>query len=302
MESKDICIPVYLDSSLVFDIIAILEDGLTLKKYQTIHSQIEKGGSISGELGIPVNNLFGLFNLNFGIKGEHKRNRLFGQDTSIEKTYTTASLFNKLRNLLIRDNNLKMDKLSEDYIKTLSPGDFIEADITIMKNPIIETFQTINKLIHLIKDFSPEETVKPNPGGGKKQKYIKTENDMDKVSPMIETMLNDVQSNGYIDLIGITDSSVRFVLSTIRDYFINSDSDEILDGNYRVLGKIIKVVKGDEKINLLRKTSFNAMQEQIIDQLRISLDSTEESGLSLPKLETVIKSPAILVKPVAIYV
>lgn len=302
MIAKDICIPVYLDSSLVFDIMAILEDGLTLKSLQTINTQNEKSNAVSGELGIPVNNLFGLFNLNFGIKGEHKNSKLFGQNTTFEKTYTTASLFNKLRNHLLKNELINPGIISIESLNKFKSGDFIETEIKIKKNPIIETFQTMNKLINLVKVFSDEATVKSNPGGGKKQKFIRNDNDMEKILPMIDTILTDVQSNGYIDLIGITDSSVRFVLSTIKNCFINSDSDEILDGNYRVLGKIVKVVKNSDQINLLRKTSFNAMQEQIIEQLGNSLASTQENGLSLPKLETVINSPAVLIKPIAIYI
>jgi hypothetical protein len=281
---------------------AILEDGLTLKALQTINAQKENTRRVSGELGIPVNNLFGLFNLNFGMKGEHKNNRLFGQNTTFEKTYTTASLFNKLRNHLLESGLIREITITEDSLEEFMPGDFIEAEIMLTKNPIIETFQTMNRLIKLYKEFSDAVTIKANQGGGKKQKYIKSDNDLEKIMPMIDTILNDVQSNGYIDLIGITDSSIRFVLSTIKNCFINSDSDEILDGKYRVLGKIVKVVKDSDKINLLRKTSFNAMQEQIIDQLCTTLASTQENGLLLPKLDRVIASPALLVKPIAIYI
>ena len=64
-------------------------------------------------------------------------------------------------------------------------------------------------------------------------------------------------------------SPARAVLSTKPEYFGNEDASEIIDGEFRVLGKVIRSIATDseQSINLLRKTSFGHIDNKIFDQL-----------------------------------
>lgn len=300
MESNDLALAVYLDSSSVFDLLAIFEDGISLKRSINTLSSSENNNITAGNIGLPVNNLFGLFSINFGVSREYKKSKLFNQNESIEKVHTTVSLFNKLRKKLT-DEKLLI-KVYNEKIKSINCGDFIEFETILRRNPIVEAFQSIKNLMELVNQFSDEKQQKQNPGGGKKEKYINTGNDMVKIIPQINSLFQDVTKNGFIDLIGSTANNLNVVLSTIQDFYINKDSDEVLDGNYKILGKIIRIVNENENINLLRKTSFNAFHETLFNQFEEIIKNMGETGIVMPELITKINGPAILLKTIGIFI
>jgi hypothetical protein len=299
MESRDLALPVYLDSSIVFDLLAIFDDGISTKKSITTLSSNEKNSITAGNIGLPVNNLFGLFSISLGLNHEQKRNKLFTQNESSERLYTTTSLFYKLRQKLITKGLLL--NISKENMVKIKCGDFIEFETILKRNPIVETFSTFRNLIQLASQFSDEGQVKQNQGGGKKIKHINGETDISKIIPQIDNLFQAVTKNGFVDLIG-TQDGISTVLSTIQDFYINKDSDEVLDGNYRILGKIIRIVKKDDNINLLRKTVFSGLQETLFSQFGEAISNMGDSGFEIPELVYKIDGPAILVKTIGIFI
>jgi hypothetical protein len=300
MISNDLVLPVYLDSSNVFDLLAIFEDGISFRKAVNTISSNESSNITAGNIGLPVNNLFGLFNIAFGISHERKKNKLFNQNEMIEKVHTTVSLFNKLRKRLLNEN-LLLD-ISDQDINILKCGDFIEFETILKRNPIVETFQSLKNIMELATQLLDEKQIKQNPGGGRKVKYINNSNDMTKIIPQLKGFFQDVTKKGFIDLIGTTKSKISAVLSTTQDFYINKDSDEVLDGNYKILGKIIRIIKNDENINLLRKTSFNKLQETLFDQFGDLIKNMGDSGIVMPELITKINGPTVLIKTIGIFI
>lgn len=95
----------------------------------------------------------------------------------------------------------------------------------------------------------------------------------------------------------------RAVLPTKLDYFNDRNASEIIDGKFRVLGKVIRVVGDDsgEAINLLRKTVFGKLDHRVFDQLENIFVDQEEVGLKFPELFAEIEVPALQVIPIAIF-
>jgi hypothetical protein len=125
---------------------------------------------------------------------------------------------------------------------------------------------------------------------------------MIKILPQLNSLFQDVTKNGFIDLIGATRNGISAVLSTIQDFYINKDSDEVLDGNYKILGKIIRIIQKEANINLLRKTSFNKLQETLFDQFGDLIKNMGDFGIVMPELITKINGPAVLIKTIAIFI
>ena len=78
---------------------------------------------------------------------------------------------------------------------------------------------------------------------------------------------------------------------------------EVTDGNYKILGKVVKICKDEEEISLLRNTVFSRLQ---IDKMKefqeLFNDPSLKSFVKADEIETSIKSPAIMIIPIAIYI
>ena len=93
------------------------------------------------------------------------------------------------------------------------------------------------------------------------------------------------------------------VLSAQERYLQNDNISEILGGNFKVLGKVIKVCKDEnDSINLLRKTTLDVLDEESLNAFMAVFKDEELASYNLPEVEFKINSPAIIVIPIAIYV
>jgi hypothetical protein len=78
--------------------------------------------------------------------------------------------------------------------------------------------------------------------------------------------------------------------------------NEIIEGNYKILGKVSKIVRDEkDEINLLRNTSFSLIQKSMLDTMFSGLSSLEKDGLNTPEISTNIQGPALMVIPIAIF-
>ena len=98
------------------------------------------------------------------------------------------------------------------------------------------------------------------------------------------------------------EESLKAVLPVYLNYFIHKNTNEIIDGNYTVFGKVVKVVTNDQdEINLFRNTAFKLFQQQALDSLLQSMNTGLDEQLDFPNIVSRISKPAILVIPIAIY-
>lgn len=121
----------------------------------------------------------------------------------------------------------------------------------------------------------------------------------------MQWILDALAQAGSLEIIGelLDVPSAKAVLSTKPEFFSDQNASEIIDGEFRVLGKVTRVVKTDseESINLLRKTSFGHMDSSVFDQLGDAFQDEEENGVRFPELVTEIEGPALQVIPIAIF-
>jgi hypothetical protein len=114
-----------------------------------------------------------------------------------------------------------------------------------------------------------------------------------------------VQS-GSLELLGemLDAPEAKAVLSTNLEFFSDSNASELIDGEFRVLGKVVRVVDHNSgaSINLLRKTAFGRFDSSLFDELGQVVTGAEGSGINLPEFRTRVEGPAIQVIPISIFV
>jgi len=107
-----------------------------------------------------------------------------------------------------------------------------------------------------------------------------------------------------IELVGelVSNPEIKVVLTTKSDFFTPGGEAEIIDGEFLILGKVIRVIRSDESINLLRKTTFGRFKEDTLNKLVSGFEGFENAGYRIPELITEIKAPAFQVIPIAIFI
>jgi len=287
---NDLIVTVYLNQKVVFDLLAIVENGFTQIRSveRKERSQDSTGSEVEG--GIGTGNVFGLFSLKLNTKMKADGQREENQSVSEERIHTPTSLFSKLLSYLEENELLREISKTED-LKTLNPGGFVKIKGTISVNPVIRAFDSMNQMMNMFASMVPK-----TPGKNNGDTTKKTMEQLKKLS-------DGLRSSGTIDLLQKNQGGVEAVSQAELKYFENANVGILEDGEYTVVGKVIKVVDQDsDPINLLRNTSMNAVGEAMVDQMFSYFDSEEakNAGLDLPPLRVRI-STGILIIPIGIY-
>ena len=136
-DPKELCVPLYLNQKIIFDLLAIQEDGFSqLSTLRTSSSDSETSKSGVGA-SIGVSNVFALLGVSFS--GERGKEKGAQEQTEIsqEKVHTPTSLFAKCRSNLIQRGLLQQNFTLEDQ-NSLKSGDFVEFQAVLHKNPSCE--------------------------------------------------------------------------------------------------------------------------------------------------------------------
>ena len=67
------------------------------------------------------------------------------------------------------------------------------------------------------------------------------------------------------------------------------------------MGKVAKVCDENGKIDLLRNTSLSLFKENILGKMLDVFNNELNQDINVGEIETIIKGPALLIIPIAIY-
>lgn len=285
IDTDCLTIPIYLNTKIVFDMLATIEDGFS--EVKNIQTSKNKNHEDDAEVNIGTNNLFAF--LNVGIRGNHKVESNDGQTVAEERTHTPVSLFQKLKKQLDDEKLIKRD------INNAIIGDFIEFQGTLKTNPVIDMLAGIKELMVLANLFSDS---KGKQNQSKKDKLMSDS----KFNVQIEGLINGLQAGGKKDIVCVNDT-MKIILPTDENYFLNNNMSEVTDGNYKILGKVIQICKEDGEISLLRNTVFSKLQiEKMKEFEELFNDPALKQFIGEDGLSTKVKAPVAMIIPIAIYI
>jgi hypothetical protein len=278
----------YLNQNIVFDLLAVIEDGFA--QVTNLNVSNTKGKSVNsnteGEAG------FGLYGIKTKIKAAIGMERSTTEEKSSneERVHTPTSLFAKLISYL-DENQLIYDIPDRASLNELSVGSFVRFNSRLEKNPLISLFESIEQIIVIAMSF---QTIKK---GNKKN------NEQD-ILKQVKGMKNSLTENQIMDLICTIneEENLKAVLPVYLNFFVHNNMNEIIDGNYTILGKVVKVVNEEEQnINLFRNTAFKLFKQTALDDLFQSMNAGLDEQLEIPNIVSRISCPSLLVIPIAIY-
>lgn len=284
INKNKLTVPIYLNTKIVFDMLATIEDGFSEVKNIQISKSKDKEDEVNANIG--TTNLFAL--LSVGLKGNKKNSRKRDEVVSEERTHTTVSLFQKLKMRLEDNHFIKRD------IDEIDVGDFIELQGTFRTNPLIDMLTSFKEAITFSELFSESK----NGGKTKVQKMMENK----KLETQIDGLIKGLQNEGKKDII-CEATQVKVILPTDENYFLNNNMGVITDGDYKVLGKVIKVCKESGEISLLRNTFFSRFKlDKLSDFQSLFNDPAVSPYVRSDEIVTTIKAPVIMMIPIAIYI
>jgi len=288
-------VPVYLNQKLVFDLLAMLQGGISTVTAvtKTASNSSQEQQKISAGFGL--SEAFStLLKIDLSAEKSSTDSLEAGSSSSEERVHTPASLFYQLRNTLVEKKHLK--DLSS--VPSPVPGDFIEFEGTLKRNPIIETLDSFSAMMEIAESF----TEKPQPKGGKNRNNQVSEHT--KVQKQMISLSDSLKSGSTIDLTAKDLVTGHIAVITVEISFLNDQMmSDLVDGQFKVLGKVIRSITDEsESISLLRKTALSKMPATLLEDVFGHFSSLGvDEGFNIPEMNWEIRGPAIQILPVAIY-
>jgi hypothetical protein len=287
-------VPVYLNQRLVFDLLAMLQGGISTvtavtKTESSNSSSQEKAGAAFG-----LSQAFSTL-LKIDISGETSKSKKNGEESRVseERVHTPASLFYQLRNIMLERNLLKL--LSPEV--SPEPGDIVEFEASLKRNPIVETMDTLSEMMNMAILFDDK-------GGQQKGAKRNQESEYHKIQKQMMAFSETLKTGDTIDLTADNLSTSHAAVITLETGYLNDPMmSDLVDGKFRVLGKVIRSLdSSNESISLIRKTALSKMPAPLLGKVFGQLATLgTEQGFGIPSLTLEIPGPAIQVLPVAIY-
>ena len=204
-------IPVYLNQKLVFDLIAMMRNGMsTITKVSTQESENNSNsGEISGGFGLG-SALSSLLKMDMSIKDSSKSGTEQNETKSEERVHTPASiLFNLVQDM--RTENI-ITPIQGETLPDI--GSFVEFDAVLTRNPMIETIDAFLSLMKVATSFTEEAGMSNN-----EKKKLKAENDA--IIQKIEDFGSLLKAGNTIDLVAKDVNSNLSALVTVETDFLN---------------------------------------------------------------------------------
>lgn len=288
----------YLNQKYVFDLLAMMDDGFSiLQNIKSINSE-SKDTEKHLESEVGVKNVFAFLGVSLKAGGLKKDQAGQTNETSSERVHTPNSLFGKMRTAL-HERGLVIVDPSID----IDTGQFVEMKVTLKKNPMISTLETMASLFETAMVFL-NTNEEPQKQSGKPHIPKKAPNENTKILDQMKIMLSQLNQGNNIDLLAqpIVGNPYKLVLTVDPSFLADQRMSDLLDGDYTVFGKVSKVIKSEsETINLMRKTSFGKMNANLINTFKAPLTQMGENGLEVEDLTTEILGPAMQMIPIAIF-
>lgn len=295
--SSDLVVAVYLNQRLVFDLVAMLQNGIAavtrLERSETGSETSTSSADAKFSLADAFSSLLKI-QLS-GAKGAASA-ATETRVSSEERTHTPASLFGVLRGELAA-RSLIVDATT----KLPAPGDFVEFTSSLKRNPLVEGLDSLRDLMVLVSAFFDEAKQKQ----GQKPKSTGREKAFDaaKISLQIKQLSDSLKSGTTQDLVsGKALNSPRSVVTLESQFLIDPSMSDLIDGTFRVLGKVTRVVGSpDQSISLIRKASLNVAPDMLTKLKAMFSNLQVGSGFNVPEMEIDIPGPVFQVIPIAIY-
>lgn len=326
--------PVYLDVPMMVSFLARLEGGVAVDEEQTSKQSGARERLMKGRAGLrgrfgPLMSADAEGEASTGGRDEDSL------ESKSSKHHTAASLFNLLYDYLVEDSQFTTVEAPDD-LGSIRPGQLVEIAGEYLGNPLEEILGLLGAFLPYILATKEAEAEAEQPEQKQQSRQQRQNqrsrqrgqsrppNEEDLMSALVEEtakqaveqarkqaelqnelgmrlmlqMAKDITQVPVHDVLIETTEGVKAVLTVDSSYYSAAINEYLRAGDFRVIGKVTRVLKAGHTINLTRRTVMGASNAKTAQELIGSLDETE---LSLEVPDPIVEAPAIQLLPMAIF-
>ncbi len=252
--------------------------------------------------------MFGFGDAEAAVEGTTQKRDESSFVSQTQRHHTAASLFNILYGYLREDDECR-DVSEPEHLIELKAGQLIEFTGEYLGNPLEDILNFFGALKpYLDPDVTPAAAPANARSGNPAKKAAAaaaaqpapaqaTDNEGLKLMAM---MAKDIEASPVHDLLFETSEGLEAVVTVATEFYNEGTKENLREGEFRVVGKVTKVLQDGDSINLTRRTVMGAtgsdMAQDTIDGFR----NVDE--LSLNVADPIVSGPAVQVLPMSIFV
>lgn len=245
-------------------------------------------------------------------------------ESRIERHHTDASLFNLLYEYLHEDGQVIV--LSEaQQLDALRSGELVEMAGEYLGNPLEDVLAFLGTMYPYYEEHQKKQVEAAEAAAQEAKKAQRSGNPArrseaqgaveaaDLVAAALQQtadsdaafgiglmlrMAEDLHDVPVHDLLLRTSSGLQAVLTVSSSYYSSQTNEYLRAGEFRVIGKVTRVVSGDNTLNLTRRTVLGAAKPAVAQDL---IASTRSGDLQLDVADPIVAAPAVQILPMAIF-
>jgi hypothetical protein len=229
---------------------------------------------------------------------------------------------NRLIKNLYETDAIKLISNDESW-NNINESEFIELQGKFIPNPIVNSLMRFDSLFDMLIRFSEQKLIPPfdtldNPPippnlHGKQIQNYKKElkknaekqlKDFKSLKDMLNGIKEDLETNKdfqkyVIEVKNLSDHKI--VTYLFNEFMRDRAGAELPYGEFKIIGKVVRKIEGNESIDLLEGTALG-LSDEMIESLKTPLKDMEGGQFKIPEIFTEVKSPAMQIIPIAIFV
>lgn len=288
--------------------------GLPVEEFADTLTSAAKQNASDGDLNLRAKSSLGVPLLSAEGGAGFSRNRTNEDRTERQErrkfVYTQANYLHNVRQKLEEYGLIvRIDKDAD--VDRLTPGTFVDFSASFLPNEVNsildlatpELVSAITKYLHkkeVVRTFSFSKSHEERQAAALKMD-IEANAKAELAAAATHAIRQDFRNESTREYFGsVTDTSITAVAICDTEYFANEDKDRILDGSFRVLGKVSQVVSTDISV-LSRNKVLNRLKQPLLDEMLEKLSEAGTEGQIDTSFNLTLTPPIMKVIPVAIY-
>lgn len=322
--------PLYLDIPMMVSFLAHLEGGVVIEEEQTSRQSGARERLLKGRAGLRAR--FGpLVSGDVGAEGSTQHKDEDSLESKTNRHHTAASLFNLLYSYLVEDEQLALIEEAAD-LNTLKSGQLVELAGEYLGNPLEESLAALGAVFPYLQAQREAEAgaqaeqqkrqrgVQRSKRNANQRSSSQTDEDAEAAAlaaltelvqqaeaqaqevglMIIRQMAEDINKVPVHDVLVRTNGGVNAVLTVDSAFYTPTTNEYLRAGEFRVVGKVTRVLRDDRSINLTRRTVIGVTQPETAREMLSGLTGNE--GISLDLADPIVVAPGLQILPMAIYV
>ncbi|WP_346935942.1 hypothetical protein [Clostridium sp.] len=288
-------IPIYINQDLVSDLAALMfngfEESRNVRNREEVEVHLRETNDNRAQATIKERAV---------VINEHNLGKIHGEigfvkDVNSTIIFTDFSRFNSIRSMLVDKNMIKQITEKDILDSKINSCEYVEFTANMTTTSLLSS---INTLIGVIESYDIkilDNLIREKLSGITNVTFILNQ---------LKFLRNSLSMNNTTDIV-LNINSFNVVLTVNLNDFSNKNAYvyDLAHSDLRVLGKVSRIVDGDNYFDLLRKTATSDYYNRFLKSLAPYLSILNSNGILVPdKFITKVNGPGLNVIPVAIYV